>query len=58
MLFDDTVQLHRSFSCEQGAYVTRIGSVEWDDFELSVCKDLEESVRGLFQLSILAVASM
>ena len=39
----------------KGAYVPRIGSVEWDDFELSVGKDLEESVRGLFQLSILAV---
>jgi len=25
MLFDDTVQLHRSFSCEQGDYVPRIG---------------------------------
>jgi hypothetical protein len=32
--------------------------VEWDDFELSVGKDLEESVRRLFQLSVLAVAGM
>jgi hypothetical protein len=31
-----------------------VHSVEWDDFELSVGKDLEESVCRLFQLSVLA----
>jgi hypothetical protein len=32
--------------------------VEWGDFELSVGKNLEESVRRLFQLTILAVAGI
>jgi hypothetical protein len=33
-----------------------VHSVEWDNFELSVGKDLEESVCRLFELSVLAVA--
>jgi hypothetical protein len=32
--------------------------VEWGDFESSVGKDLEESVRRLFQLTFLAVAGI
>jgi hypothetical protein len=31
---------------------------EWGDFESSVGKDLEESIRRLFQLTILAVAGI
>jgi hypothetical protein len=39
-------------------HLVGVHSVERDDFVWSVGKDLEESVRRLFQLSALAVAAM